>query len=179
MKPSLLLTAVLLLSSTAASAATYAFSYLSDPIQLSGRMTGTLLGDGNTFVVSGVSDIFLNGEDKGPHPEVIAIPDLGGPLPTVTLDGSAMDIAGCTIIGSCTYGFIFSTSPIVIEQFGAPLFRFFYPGMPEVAGLPYDSAGWSMTPINGAVPEPDSWALLIAGFGLVGATLRRRKALPA
>ena len=30
-----------------------------------------------------------------------------------------------------------------------------------------------------AVPEPATWAMLIAGFGLVGATLRRRKALPA
>jgi hypothetical protein len=29
------------------------------------------------------------------------------------------------------------------------------------------------------VPEPSSWAMLITGFGLVGATLRRRRALPA
>ncbi|MBO9580734.1 MAG: SdiA-regulated domain-containing protein [Sphingobium sp.] len=28
---------------------------------------------------------------------------------------------------------------------------------------------------NGAVPEPTSWALMIAGFGLVGANMRRRK----
>jgi len=28
----------------------------------------------------------------------------------------------------------------------------------------------------GAVPEPASWAMLIAGFGLVGAVLRRRRA---
>lgn len=28
---------------------------------------------------------------------------------------------------------------------------------------------------TGAVPEPDSWALLIAGFGLVGAAVRRRR----
>lgn len=28
-----------------------------------------------------------------------------------------------------------------------------------------------------AVPEPASWAMLIAGFGLIGATLRRRRAL--
>jgi hypothetical protein len=27
-----------------------------------------------------------------------------------------------------------------------------------------------------AVPEPDSWALMIAGFGLVGAAMRKRKA---
>ena len=29
------------------------------------------------------------------------------------------------------------------------------------------------------VPEPSSWAMLIAGFGLVGATLRRRRAVAA
>ncbi|MBC7495944.1 MAG: PEP-CTERM sorting domain-containing protein [Sphingomonadaceae bacterium] len=28
---------------------------------------------------------------------------------------------------------------------------------------------------NGAVPEPAAWALMIAGFGLVGASLRRRR----
>ena len=30
-----------------------------------------------------------------------------------------------------------------------------------------------------SVPEPDSWALMIAGFGLVGASLRRRRTLVA
>ncbi|WP_353218164.1 PEPxxWA-CTERM sorting domain-containing protein [Sandarakinorhabdus sp.] len=30
---------------------------------------------------------------------------------------------------------------------------------------------------QGAVPEPSSWAMLIAGFGLIGATLRRRRAV--
>ena len=29
--------------------------------------------------------------------------------------------------------------------------------------------------LNGAVPEPASWALMIGGFGLVGASLRRRR----
>ena len=29
--------------------------------------------------------------------------------------------------------------------------------------------------ISGVVPEPASWALMIAGFGLVGATMRRRR----
>ena len=31
----------------------------------------------------------------------------------------------------------------------------------------------------GAVPEPQSWALLVAGFGLVGAVLRRRRPVAA
>lgn len=35
------------------------------------------------------------------------------------------------------------------------------------------AAAFSGTP---AVPEPASWAMLIAGFGLTGAALRRRRA---
>lgn len=31
----------------------------------------------------------------------------------------------------------------------------------------------------GAVPEPESWAMLIAGFGLAGAAMRRRRAAVA
>ena len=33
--------------------------------------------------------------------------------------------------------------------------------------------------VTGSVPEPASWAMLISGFGLVGATLRRRRMLAA
>ncbi|WP_310475831.1 PEPxxWA-CTERM sorting domain-containing protein [Sandarakinorhabdus sp.] len=33
--------------------------------------------------------------------------------------------------------------------------------------------------VGGAVPEPASWAMLIAGFGLVGAAARRRRAVVA
>ena len=35
---------------------------------------------------------------------------------------------------------------------------------------------WVVRGTGGAVPEPASWAMLIAGFGLVGAAQRRRKA---
>jgi hypothetical protein len=34
----------------------------------------------------------------------------------------------------------------------------------------------SLTYTGGAVPEPASWALMIGGFGLVGASMRRRRA---
>lgn len=33
----------------------------------------------------------------------------------------------------------------------------------------------SFTAVAGAVPEPSTWAMMICGFGLVGASLRRRK----
>lgn len=32
--------------------------------------------------------------------------------------------------------------------------------------------------VNAVVPEPASWAMLIAGFGLVGAMMRRRRSVP-
>lgn len=35
-----------------------------------------------------------------------------------------------------------------------------------------------MTASVGAVPEPATWALMIAGFGMTGAALRRRKTVP-
>ena len=41
----------------------------------------------------------------------------------------------------------------------------------DVAGL-YDNY------VNGGVPEPATWALMIGGFGLAGAALRRRRPLP-
>lgn len=34
-------------------------------------------------------------------------------------------------------------------------------------------------PTNGAIPEPATWAMLIAGFGLTGAVLRRQAAMRA
>ncbi len=32
--------------------------------------------------------------------------------------------------------------------------------------------------VAGAVPEPESWAMLTIGFGLAGAMLRRRRTRP-
>ncbi len=46
-------------------------------------------------------------------------------------------------------------------------------GTPEDAML--ESIGWNPTP----VPEPDAWMLMIAGFGGLGAALRRRRQVSA
>ena len=46
-------------------------------------------------------------------------------------------------------------------------------------GVAVDNLGITATlvPVAGGVPEPSAWALLILGFGVVGASLRRRRAL--
>jgi hypothetical protein len=48
------------------------------------------------------------------------------------------------------------------------------PGELGLAGNFYNVGSASISLVTGAVPEPASWAMLIAGFGLVGGTMRRR-----
>jgi hypothetical protein len=45
--------------------------------------------------------------------------------------------------------------------------------------LKYDVASATTGPGGGGVPEPTGWALMIAGFGLAGTALRRRRAASA
>jgi hypothetical protein len=51
------------------------------------------------------------------------------------------------------------------------------------AGANHDIVNWefrdTFSPITGGVPEPTTWALMILGFGSVGAMLRRRRGMPA
>jgi len=45
------------------------------------------------------------------------------------------------------------------------------------SALQPQSADFTVTGTRATVPEPASWALMIAGFGMVGTSLRRRKAV--
>lgn len=52
------------------------------------------------------------------------------------------------------------------------------PNLPTFVEQSGQTGGWiagTITPGTGAVPEPASWAMLITGFGLVGAAARRRR----
>lgn len=55
---------------------------------------------------------------------------------------------------------------------GGDTFEFNFDGTGQ-AIFAYNGGG------NGVVPEPASWAMLIAGFGLIGATMRRRRTMLA
>ena len=43
----------------------------------------------------------------------------------------------------------------------------------------FDDFAIDITPAAAAVPEPVTWALLIAGFGMVGVGMRRRRPVAA
>lgn len=54
--------------------------------------------------------------------------------------------------------------------------------LPNGANVADDALGiddFIFTPTMAAVPEPTTWAMMICGFGLAGATLRRRRELQA
>lgn len=48
-------------------------------------------------------------------------------------------------------------------------------GSNDPAGIGYNYFSFTHGVVAGGVPEPSSWALMIAGFGLVGAARRRRE----
>lgn len=48
-------------------------------------------------------------------------------------------------------------------------------GYSVAGGASYGPNGLGAITIGGAVPEPATWAMLIAGFGLVGAAMRRKR----
>jgi PEP-CTERM motif len=63
-------------------------------------------------------------------------------------------------------------------DFGIPAGQFMtFEDLPGGGDFNYDDLGFVFTNVAvtpGAVPEPASWVMLIAGFGLVGAAMRRR-----
>jgi hypothetical protein len=85
-----------------------------------------------------------------------------------------------------TWNAVFSTIAGVSQrvEFTAPGGAFLKPGdifqvkIDFVTPLDTKRYSWSANWDN-TVPEPTTWALMIAGFGLAGATLRRRRMLPA
>jgi hypothetical protein len=66
--------------------------------------------------------------------------------------------------------------PVNVDFLGAPFSLLTNAGMLTLIGRPSDLTfeAYSIGSIGGGVPEPASWALMIAGFGVVGATMRRR-----
>lgn len=171
-----------MLASVAAEAATYTVGLTVGP----GSVTGTIDTDGTLGVLSIANitdwDLLLNDGAT-----------------TFLLDGisnSAALVFGTAFTATAT-GLFFdfsgtSGSDAVIFQnpfIGAGINYFCLndalggcSGNPSAIGLRVSNVaigdprqGVTLIATAGAVPEPASWALMIAGFGLTGATMRRRR----
>ena len=136
------------------------------------------------FFSNGPAQIF--GVAEGPF-RFIDLP-AGSVISTATIiEGSAVGTPDAAVAfqseGRHTLGFYFFNTTEGLNNFG-------YLNLvvgPSNNGFPvtitdwrYDDSGGAITvqaPGSGAVPEPVAWALMLAGFGGVGAALRRRRPL--
>lgn len=164
----------LALAGGAAQGTTYRFSYAADAGLLTGRLTGTLQSDLNTVIVDGVGDhLRLDGVALPTFPFVTTGSTIyGSPrTPTVTLDGSNLDFLACTGDEFCSGEGIGFDSDVLAFT---PVFRIYVAAVsPDLIEEAAEASRWSIS----ALPEPAAWSLMVAGFGLVGFTARRRKAV--
>jgi PEP-CTERM motif len=163
----------LALAATTAEAATFNFHYRSGFNVVSGQLTGTLQGDANTLLVDSVVDFARVGGVAGPALPFVYSSDsfYGGSQPAfVTIDGSAMSLLACATEFCELDGFVFDTTE------NLDVFPFFGGGgvFDRAAGDFFREVlvpgNWSLA----AVPEPGTWLMLVAGFGVVGIAARRR-----
>lgn len=164
----LLVAAILAGTASAASAVqTWNISYQASAGTLTGQVVGTLQGDANSVVISGVTSAAFNGVPGPALPFLVSLTSyqtMNPSIPVLTLDGSIMDFLACTD-SNCTDGFLFGITGVLAYSSGISF---------GAASEPFNVGNWSMSAVGG-VPEPASWAMLIAGFGLVGAVARRRR----
>ena len=124
--------------------------------------------------------IFTNGNVSGGLP--LGNFDLGqqDDVVNVTVDYAARRLS-FTATNLSTGQIVSQSRYLNLETLGSEA----YIGFTGATGLSHslqEISNWEFSVQDGAgtaVPEPGAWALMIGGFGLAGATLRRRRALAA
>ena len=121
--------------------------------------------------------------------------DATGTLELSWLEGARPDIFGggykgdqsyevwldTTLLGtfSTASGQDFTARSLTAAVTGGNSYNLIFHGLSQSDNTAFlDDVSASVTP-SGAVPEPATWAMLIMGFGLVGASLRRRETAAA
>lgn len=163
------------LCATSASAGTFDLTYASPGGTLSAVIEGTLQGDNNTVIVTGIQDFASFEGVAGPSLPFFDAWDeyyglASGIDPVLTLDGSFLDFIACTTV-NCIDGFGF----FVGNGFGG-IAGDSYSSSPAFGGVtaPFDVASYSLTSQLAPVPLPASAVLLLSGIGAVAAFRRRR-----
>lgn len=156
------------------------------------------LGDLTDGVVA--SDFWYNTENSAGTGPYVGWYDAVTPNPVITFNfAGATTVNGISIHVDNSYaGRVFAPGTIlvdgVVQTFTAPTIGTI--GWINLTGLNFTGAshtiefdqdpnlrGWTfvseITFDGGAVPEPATWTLMIGGFGLAGAALRRRRIAPA
>jgi hypothetical protein len=94
---------------------------------------------------------------------------------TVSAGGSFLDVVAANdgSFGSAN-NFLWKTGSFTFVGTGNTETISLAATIPGNGGVFFDNVS-----VSGAVPEPATWALMIGGFGMAGATLRRRRAMGA
>jgi hypothetical protein len=196
--------ALLVASSSAAFAATVTVNHVYNPanilpVSLTGEALATpiTLGVGDTLdltlTFTGGSTVFANSEDGlwG----LLLIPS-GGLNATLETTGSLEFLgASANVVSGPIAMAQQNLSAHIGNYYGSGLYRLdaaqiSFTGLRQIITIDSDDIGtpreydrviltYFQGNVGGAVPEPAAWAMLIAGFGLVGAASRRQRAAQA
>jgi hypothetical protein len=147
------------------------FSYLGVPVDVVGRQSAFDFGFG-----ASTGFIFANFSEKVSVFSLMAYKIAADYMPSVTLTAySGLNGTG-SVLGTTTGSFgglNYQTATLALDGLAGA----------RSIGFNANTRGnvWfdNFSATAGGVPEPASWAMLIAGFGLVGATMRRRSARTA
>jgi hypothetical protein len=182
-----LLATLLCLATPAAYASLFDFSYTSNINgTLAGQMVGTLQADNNTVVVTSILGFATLNGIAGPSLPYLnstdflnfATPNLS---PKVTLDGSFMDFIASHGPNGSNDAFTFNAGNLSAATYGtngAPFYATggFYSGGFGGGGFGenFIASNWHLSSVN-PIPEPEEWAMMLAGFGMVGYQIRRKQ----
>lgn len=125
--------------------------------QVTGVSSGTLTVGGTDYAVTGLSSYKPASNAFAPNSFVWVYPDGSG----TALDDTEVSLGGisfATAFGAINFS---SSGPLDAKQ------------VKLEDGSSYSGGVFFMDPITGSVPEPATWAMLIAGFALAGGALRR------
>ncbi len=119
----------------------------------------------------------------------LAVYSEGTGIEISVLNGAVFDLKGFTLAKSD-----YSSNPITLSYFTADgltgSLRYAQPGtgmvtyspnLPNLKSVRFTIGigDFRLVSLAGAIPEPSTWAMMLAGFGLVGYSLRRRRAVVA